>query len=61
MKLERAKMRVRVSVGAKEAKANHEKLKALYSEVELEDWDEGALEMASPRERRESFVARRVY
>jgi len=45
MKIERAKMRVRISLPAKEAKQVKEKLEALIQEIEVEDWAEGALEL----------------
>lgn len=43
--LERAKMRIRVSMPSHEAKITHSRLKALFSELEMEDWAEGGLEM----------------
>lgn len=45
LKIDRAKMRIRVSVPAKHAKANHSKLKAFFDTVEIEDWEKGDLEM----------------
>ncbi|MFH4976108.1 hypothetical protein AB6A40_002817 [Gnathostoma spinigerum] len=45
MKIDRADMRVRVAVEAKEAKHMHDRLKNLFSSVEVEDWDKGSLEM----------------
>jgi len=45
MKIDRAKMRIRISLPKKEAKQAHEKIKQLMGEIEAEDWDEGALEM----------------
>lgn len=45
--LERAKMRIRVSMPSHEAKITHSRLKALFSELEMEDWAEGGLEMVS--------------
>ncbi|KAH7731282.1 shwachman-Bodian-Diamond syndrome [Aphelenchoides avenae] len=45
MKIDRAKMRLRVAIPAKEAKMLHDKLKALFSDVEVEDWEKGDLEI----------------
>lgn len=45
MKIERAKMRIRVAIPAKEAKALHSRVKGLFESVEVEDWDEGALDI----------------
>uniref|UniRef100_A0A915MJV7 Ribosome maturation protein SBDS n=1 Tax=Meloidogyne javanica TaxID=6303 RepID=A0A915MJV7_MELJA len=45
LKIDRAKMRVRVSVLAKHAKSIHGKLKAFFETVEVEDWEKGNLEM----------------
>ncbi|VDM46513.1 unnamed protein product [Toxocara canis] len=45
MKIDRAEMRLRISVEAKEAKRMHERLKNLFSNVEVEDWDQGSLEI----------------
>ncbi|CAD6188183.1 unnamed protein product [Caenorhabditis auriculariae] len=45
MKIERAKMRIRVAMGNKEAKGAHVKLKQLFSEVEVDDWAESGLEL----------------
>ena len=47
LKIDRAKMRIRVSVPAKHAKANHSKLKAFFDTVEIEDWEKGDLEMVT--------------
>jgi ribosome maturation protein SDO1 len=49
MKIDRAKMRIRISLPKKEAKQAHEKIKQLMGEIEAEDWDEGALEMVCDR------------
>jgi len=45
MKIERAKMRVRVSIPSKNAKAVHDKLKGLFDVAEEEDWEKGDLVM----------------
>nr|CAD2137665.1 unnamed protein product [Meloidogyne enterolobii] len=45
LKIDRAKMRVRVSVLAKHAKSIHGKLKGFFETVEVEDWEKGNLEM----------------
>ncbi|TKR75887.1 hypothetical protein L596_017116 [Steinernema carpocapsae] len=45
MKIDRAKMRLRVSVPAKEAKAIHTKLVEKFNEVEVEEWEQGELEV----------------
>ncbi|CAJ0956574.1 unnamed protein product, partial [Mesorhabditis belari] len=45
MKIERAKMRLRVAVGVKEARNLQPKLKPLFSEIETENWDEQGLEL----------------
>uniref|UniRef100_F1LGY0 Ribosome maturation protein SBDS n=1 Tax=Ascaris suum TaxID=6253 RepID=F1LGY0_ASCSU len=45
MKIDRAEMRLRISVEAKEAKRVHDRLKALFSSIEVEDWDQGNLEI----------------
>lgn len=45
MKIERAKMRIRVHVPTKEARAVQTKLKAAFNEVEVENWDEEGLEL----------------
>lgn len=47
MKIERAKMRIRISMPAKDAKLHHSKLKGLFAELEVEDWAESGLEMVS--------------
>lgn len=47
IKIERAKMRIRVAIPTKEAKIVHAKLKTLFSEVEVDDWEEAGLEMVS--------------
>ncbi|CAB3401974.1 unnamed protein product [Caenorhabditis bovis] len=45
MKIERAKMRIRVAMPTKEAKQAHAKLKQNFSEIEVDDWAETGLEM----------------
>lgn len=45
MKIDRAEMRLRVSIEAKEAKYVHERLKTMFTKVEVEDWEKGNLEM----------------
>uniref|UniRef100_A0A915Q4K7 Ribosome maturation protein SBDS n=1 Tax=Setaria digitata TaxID=48799 RepID=A0A915Q4K7_9BILA len=45
MRIDRAEMRLRVSVEAKEAKRVHDRLKGMFTKVEVEDWDQGNLEM----------------
>jgi len=45
LKIDRAKMRIRVSVAAKSAKMLHTKLKGYFDTIENEDWDKGDLEM----------------
>lgn len=45
MKIDRAEMRLRVSVEAKEAKHMHDRLKSMFKSVEVEDWDQGNLEI----------------
>lgn len=45
IRIERAKMRIRISMPSHEAKITHGRLKALFSELEMEDWAEGGLEM----------------
>uniref|UniRef100_A0A8R1EA89 Ribosome maturation protein SBDS n=1 Tax=Caenorhabditis japonica TaxID=281687 RepID=A0A8R1EA89_CAEJA len=45
IKIERAKMKIRVAIPTKEAKTVHQKLKALFNEVEVDDWAEEGLEM----------------
>ncbi|KAK6739638.1 hypothetical protein RB195_008249 [Necator americanus] len=45
IRIERAKMRIRVSMPSHEAKITHNRLKALFTEVEMEDWAEGGLEI----------------
>lgn len=47
LSIDRAKMRLRVSVGHKHAKNLHNTLKGLIETVEVEDWEEGNLEMVS--------------
>ncbi|PAV88638.1 hypothetical protein WR25_22627 [Diploscapter pachys] len=47
MKIDRAKMRIRVSMPSKEAKQAHGRLKTLVEETEVEDWAEGGLEMVA--------------
>jgi hypothetical protein len=47
MNIDRAKMRVRISVGHKNAKNMHNTLKALVDTVEVDDWEEGNLQMVS--------------
>lgn len=45
MKIDRAEMRLRVSVEAKEAKRVHDRLKGMFTKIEVEDWDQGNLEI----------------
>lgn len=45
LKIDRAKMRIRLSVPAKNAKNIHAKLTNYFDTVEVEDWDKGDLEM----------------
>jgi len=45
MAIDRAKMRIRVSVPSKDSKGLHERLKHLFDTVEVEDWEKGHLEM----------------
>lgn len=45
MKIDRAEMRLRVSIEAKEAKRMHDRLKAMFTKIEVEDWERGNLEM----------------
>lgn len=45
LKIERAKMKIRVAIPTKEAKSVHTKLKTLFSDVEVDDWQDGSLEM----------------
>lgn len=45
LKIERAKMRIRVAVPAKNAKNIHAKLKSFFDALEIEDWEKGDLEM----------------
>ncbi|KAM3723332.1 Ribosome maturation protein SBDS [Dirofilaria immitis] len=45
IKIDRAEMRLRVSVEAKEAKRIHDRLKGMFTKIEVEDWDQGSLEM----------------
>lgn len=45
MKIDRAEMRLRVSVEAKEAKRMHDRLKGMFTKIEVEDWEQGNLEM----------------
>jgi ribosome maturation protein SDO1 len=45
LKIDRAKMRIRVSIPAKNAKVVHEKLKTFFDTVEVEDWEKGDLQM----------------
>jgi|UniRef100_A0AC35FRT2 ribosome maturation protein SDO1 len=45
IKLERAKMRIRVALPAKESKAYHQRVKALFESVEVENFEEGALDI----------------
>jgi ribosome maturation protein SDO1 len=45
MKLERAQMRIRVAIPHKEAKALHSRVKGLFKSVEVENWEEGALDI----------------
>lgn len=46
MKIDRAEMRLRAAVEAKDAKKVHDRLKALFKSTEVEDWDaQGNLEM----------------
>lgn len=47
MKIDRASMRVRVSIPHKEAKAMHDKLKQMFKTIEVEDWEAGDLEMVN--------------
>ncbi|KJH52857.1 rRNA metabolism protein, SBDS family [Dictyocaulus viviparus] len=43
--IERAKMRIRIAMPSHEAKITHTRLKSLFSDLEMEDWAEGGLEM----------------
>lgn len=45
MKIDRANMRVRLSIPHKDAKRIHDKLKAMFKSIEVEDWEAGDLEM----------------
>ncbi|CAD5222238.1 unnamed protein product [Bursaphelenchus xylophilus] len=45
MDIDRAKMRIRISIKHKEAKNAHVKLKTMFDKVEVEDWEGGDLEM----------------
>ncbi|CAD5216743.1 unnamed protein product [Bursaphelenchus okinawaensis] len=45
MNIDRAQMRVRVCIKHKEAKNAHSKLKQMFGKVEVEDWEDGNLEM----------------
>ncbi|VDN07284.1 unnamed protein product [Thelazia callipaeda] len=45
MKIDRAAMRLRVSVEAKKAKYLHDRLKVMFRNIEVEDWEQGKLEM----------------
>lgn len=45
MTIDRAKMRIRVSVDSKDAKNTHDKLKTLFDVIEVEDWEKGDLQM----------------
>jgi len=45
MKIDRAKMRIRVSLESKDAKIIHDRLKSYFDQVEVEDWDKGHLEL----------------
>ncbi|CAJ0949912.1 unnamed protein product, partial [Mesorhabditis belari] len=45
MKIERAKIRLRVAVATKEARNLQGKLKLLFDEIEVENWDEQGLEL----------------
>lgn len=47
MKIERAKMRIRISMPSKQAKQHQIKLKSLFSTIEIEDWAEDGLELVS--------------
>ena len=43
MAIDRANMRIRVSIPAKNAKNIHDRLKSLFTSVEVEDWEKGDL------------------
>lgn len=45
MNIDRAKMRIRVSIQHKDAKTAQKTLKELFEKVEVEDWEDGNLEM----------------
>uniref|UniRef100_A0A7E4USX8 Ribosome maturation protein SBDS n=1 Tax=Panagrellus redivivus TaxID=6233 RepID=A0A7E4USX8_PANRE len=45
MKLERAKMRLRIAIPSEKAKALQTKVKGLFESIEVEDWDEGSLDI----------------
>uniref|UniRef100_A0AC34RSG1 Ribosome maturation protein SBDS n=1 Tax=Panagrolaimus sp. JU765 TaxID=591449 RepID=A0AC34RSG1_9BILA len=45
IKIDRAKMRLRIGIPSKEAKSLHNRVKSLFESVEVENWDEGSLEM----------------
>lgn len=47
MKIDRANMRVQVSIPHKEAKIVHDRLKSLFKTIEVEDWEAGNLVMVS--------------
>lgn len=38
-------MRLRIGIPSKEAKSLHNRVKSLFESVEVENWDEGSLEM----------------
>lgn len=43
MAIDRANMRIRVSIPSKNAKNVHDRLKSLFTSIEVEDWEKGDL------------------
>ncbi|KAE9556738.1 hypothetical protein FO519_000144 [Halicephalobus sp. NKZ332] len=45
IKIDRAKMRLRIAIPSKEAKSLHDRIKNLFESVEVENWEEGAFDI----------------
>lgn len=45
IKIDRAKMRLRIAIPSKDAKSLHSRIKNLFESVEVENWEEGAFDI----------------
>ena len=45
IKIDRAKMRLRIAIPSKDAKSLHTRIKNLFESVEVENWEEGAFDI----------------